>query len=154
MQKIGGVAAKIRGAARKGFTLVSVPAGNSDGLRDVAILEGIGPVLDAQVFAVKKYDEAVEVARTDRSGNMQKAIDEFKLVQKVVEKKGETILYNDFVVKKLEGILELAPTHLTATVLLEHAARKLPKRLSLRGSYSAVGIACSTIISNIRGGGR
>ena len=120
----------------------------------MAILEGVGPVLEAQVFAVEKYDEAVEVARTDRSTNMQKAIDEFRLIQQVVAKKGESILRNKFVIQKLEGILELAPNHLTATVLLEHSARKLPKQLSLRGSYSAVGISCSTIISQIRSGGK
>jgi len=153
VQKIGGVAAKIRGAARKGCELVSIPVGNSDGLRDVAILEGVLPVLEEQVFAVTKYDEAVAVARTDRSEETQKAIDEFKLIQKVVEQKGESILSNKYVIKKLENVLELAPNHLSAKVILEHSRDELPDNLSLRGSYSALNIATSTVMQQVRSGG-
>src|SRR5258708_39311355 len=66
IRKIGGVAAKIRGATAGGCNYVILPADNYEQVVDAMVYEGPGLVTDIQVIGAATLDEASALVRTER----------------------------------------------------------------------------------------
>ncbi len=151
VQPVGGVASKIKGAIRKNCTHVGIPDANKGSITDAYLLQGIKPLYQIQVFSLKNFDQASDLAALDRPESVQKALDEFTLVQKAL-KKNNKYIYNGKVRAKLRTIVKLTPNHLSAKLLLLHSIKKAPKKLSLVGSLTGVDQAGEKLLSMLRDG--
>ena len=137
VRPIGGLTGKIRGAIKKECSLMGAPKANEQSINDLYLIEGIKPLYQIQIFTLATFEEAREIAMTTRGEDMQKAIDEFALVQKAL-KRNEAYLNNAKVREKLRAIVKLAPNHASARLLYLHSVGKAPKLLSLPGSLAAI----------------
>lgn len=151
VRPIGGLAGKIRGAIKKKCTLLGAPKANEISVNDLSLIEGLEPLYQIQIFTIATFDEARAVAMKERSATMQKAIDEFAMVQ-VALNKDEKYLKNVKVREKLRTIVKLAPNHVSARLLYLHSVRKGPKTLSLPGSLMAIEKAATEFSSMLTDG--
>ena len=137
IRRIGGLSGKIRGAVKKGCTIVGAPKDNTQSVNDMYLNEGISPLIGVQVFTLSTFDEARAVAMSKRGEDLQTAIDEFTSVQKVLQR-DEKLVRNAKVLAKLKKIVQLAPNHQSARLLYLHGVGRGPNQLSLPGSLTAI----------------
>jgi len=151
VQKIGGTAAKIRGATKRGCKIVGIPVDNGKEVADVLLLDGIQQLLDIQIFTMKDFDEAYAISRVDedKSPEVKKTLATFDEVVKVMKEKkdgAEDLLKNPEVQKRLQGVIDQMPNHLSAKLLLQHGKGESPKTLSISGTLSQIEIASSGVL--------
>ena len=149
VQKIGGAAAKIRGATKRGCRIVGIPLDNGKEIGDVLILDGIQQLLDIQVFTLKDFDEAYAVSRAEKSAEVQETLEMFNAIAEVVNRDGESVLANPKVQERLEEVLERMPNHLSAELLLQKGKGTNPKLLTVSGTMSQIEIATSGTLRNV-----
>ncbi len=152
---VGGVDGKIRGAARRKCEIIAIPAGNHNVISDLLILEGPKSISNIQIFSIEEFKEALDLALEDeeRPEALRQAIGEFKEIQSVVKRsQGSAILRNSKVQAKLRKIVEMAPNHLSARLLLLKGLGKEPKQLSLPGSLLTIDRAAAPLIRAISNG--
>jgi hypothetical protein len=129
LRAIGGVSAKLTGAAASRCKLVVLPLENYDQLMDAVIYAGPTKATDVQVIGVSNLDEAVAAVRIDRDPKLTQAISLFTTVQQNAKKSPEYLRKKE-AADVLAQVLALAPQHLSAKVLLELAQAKTPPKLS------------------------
>ena len=151
VRPIGGLVGKISGAIKKKCTLLAAPASNKDSIHDLLLIDGIKPLYEIQIFTISDFDEARAVAMEERSEEMQKAIDEFALVQKAL-RKDEGFLKNSKVQQKLKAIVNLAPNHTSARLLFLKSVGKAPRKLSLTGSLTKIEQSAENLASMLEDG--
>ena len=151
IRRIGGLSGKVRGAVKKGCTLLGAPKDNTQSINDMYINEGISSLIAVQVFSLATFEEARAVAMSERSEEIQTAIDEFASVQKVLSR-DEKLVRNGKVLGKLKRIVQLAPNHQSARLLYLHGVGKGPSQLSLPGSLTAIEEAAGTFGTIIEDG--
>ncbi len=152
VQKIGGAAAKIRGATKRGCKIVGIPVDNAKEVTDVLLLDGIQQFLDIQVFTMKDFDQAHAIARAEKSAEVKATLSTFDEVVKVIKEKKEgglELLKNSEVQKRLQGVLDQMPNHLSAKLLLEHGKGESPKTLSVSGTLSQIEIVSSGVLRKL-----
>jgi len=135
VQPIGGVHAKLRGATHLKCKLLGIPSKNVIHATDLVLTEGLKPFLGIQVFSLAKFDDALSLARANRAPDLAAAITEFGIVAKAGAQNPQSLRTPD-AIGKLKSILQRAPGHLSAFVLLQYATDKLPKSLSPAGTLS------------------
>lgn len=138
VRQIGGVAAKIKGASLDGAQIIGVPAENIDGLNDLVILDTPQPLLDAQVFTLETLDDAVALARTDRDEDLAMAMNLFADLQTSTGRGGYRSLRNQESKDTLTLIVELAPNHVSAQMLLDDLNNDGPRHLSVTASLDEI----------------
>ena len=152
VQKIGGAAAKIRGATKRGCKIVGIPVDNAKEVTDVLLLDGIQQFLDIQVFTMKDFDQAHAISRAEKSSVVKGTLATFEEVVKVIKEKkegGVELLKNAEVQKRLQGVLDQMPNHLSAKLLLEHGKGESPKTLSVSGTLSQIEIVSSGVLRKL-----
>ena len=137
VRPVGGVQAKISGATKKNLELIAIPESNKKTLSDNYLIEGLSSLYSIQVFSISTFAEAAKIAHTDRDEELQKALDEFAMVQRAL-KRNEQFIFNTKVREKLKYVVESCPNHLSARLLLLHSLKRGPKTLSLSGSISGI----------------
>jgi hypothetical protein len=145
VQKIGGTAGKIRGATKRGCTIVGIPVSNGKEIADVLLMDGPQQLLDIQIFTLKDFDEAYAVSRKTKSPEVQETLDTFAAIAKVVKEGSLDLLKNSEVQKRLAAVVEEMPNHLSAKLLLEFGKDSHPKVLSVGGSFNELDVASSGI---------
>ncbi len=130
---IGGVSAKIKGAIASKCKLVIIPAENVDQLTDAVIYNGPELVSDVQVLGIRNLDEAVSMVRIDRDEKLAQAIALFAQLQKALQATPAAI-HTKQMQSDLQQVLNLAPEHLSARLLLAIARGDEPKTLSAAAS--------------------
>lgn len=145
--RIGGVAAKIRGATRRKCNIVGVPAGNGKEVTDILVLEGFKPLLDIQVFTMENMEQARAISRAVKSADVQSTLDDFSAVAEVIRDQGDKMLRNKAVQKKLKDVIKKMPNHISAKLLLDFATGKPPESLSISGSYHEINSRASGIMN-------
>jgi hypothetical protein len=147
VQKIGGVAAKIRGATKHGCKIVGIPAGNATGVADVLVMDGPEQLLDIQIFTMKDFDEAFAISRKKKSEDVQATLDAFaSVVERVKAGTDFSALKDPAVQVKLQNILKRMPNHLSAKLLLDYGKGDAPTRLSVGGSFQEIDILSSGML--------
>ena len=136
--RIGGVIAKMRGAVNRDCTVMSIPHGNRKDISDIYLLDGLKAITAIQVFAIKEFEEALALATTERSKELQDTLKLYDEVIKVVEEQGEVILKHTNTQERLNKILEVYPSHCTARFLLDLSKGNAPKTLSISGSMEEI----------------
>jgi hypothetical protein len=129
IRAIGGIAAKLRGATEAGCTVAAVPMENQDQLVDALISQGSPLLTGIQVIGMSTLDDGAAIARADRDPKLTQAIALFAQIQQSL-KDFPDYLTKPQGVEKLKKVLELAPNHLSAQLLLSSADNKLRHRLS------------------------
>jgi hypothetical protein len=132
VRAIGGVAAKLRGAAAAGCTVVAVPNENFDQVQDAMVYAGPSIVSNVNVLGISSLDDAAATARTDRAAKLAKAIDVFGQFEQSM-KDSPDFIYTDAAAAQLQQVLELAPNDLSAKLLMLVSQHRVP-RLSARAS--------------------
>jgi len=143
VQRIGGTAAKIRGATKRGCKIVGIPLDNGKEIGDVLLIDGIDPIVNIQVFTMKDFDEAYALSRLKKSSEVTGTLGLFEQVAGVVREQGEEVLANPAVQEKLEEILKRMPNHLSASLLLQKGREENPQRLTIGGTLNQIEIATS-----------
>lgn len=144
VQPVGGVTDKLRGAIEKDCSIVGIPLSNQASISDTYILEGIEPLYEIQIFTLETFEEASNIASVEREEDVQKALDEFTMVQGAL-KKNPKYIFNAKVREKLQTVRQLMPNHLSAKILLLHSMKKGPDKLSLLGSLNGIEVAASDL---------
>ena len=133
VQPIGGVAAKLRGAKSGGAEIVAIPIKNRRRALDLAMLDGIKPLMGLQVFTIETFDEALALASEKKPEKVKKAITLFAEIQS-----SKLSLTHPQTLQKLRQILVLAPNHLSAKIVLMKAQNQFPSSLSIVASLEEV----------------
>jgi len=152
VQPIGGVAAKVRGATKGACKIVAVPAKNERSVQDILVLDGPGPLAAIHVFALEQFNQAVQLADSERTGTLQQAVAEFDVIRSALQRDPRqmlAILRTPQAITRLQAVLEKAPHSLSAKYLLMYAQGRVPTKLSLAGSIEAadagaMGLSSST----------
>jgi hypothetical protein len=101
---------------------------------------------------MKDFDEAYAISRATKSADVQSTLDAFDEVVEVIKAKGdkgEELLKNAEVQKRLEGVLKQMPNHLSAKLLLAQGKGEAPKTLTISGALSQIEIASSGVIRKL-----
>jgi Lon protease (S16) C-terminal proteolytic domain len=141
VRAIGGVYAKLHGAVASKCTLVAIPLENEPQLVDAVVYNGPAMLIDTQVIGIGSLNDAIATVRTERDPKLKQAIDLFAKVQQAVKDKPASLKSQD-TIAILRQVIDLAPNHLSAKVLLAVAQGKQPKTLSAGASlyYTAVAV--------------
>ncbi|MFT5468542.1 MAG: hypothetical protein ACI8UO_003652 [Verrucomicrobiales bacterium] len=131
---IGGVVAKLRGAEKSGASLIAVPFENSYALNDLVVLGEAENLARLQVFVVNEFEEAMALARTDRSPEMKASMADFAKLQAQFSGGVVNVIKTPEAQQLLTQILERTPNHASAQLMRQVASGSAPKRLSLNGS--------------------
>lgn len=151
VQPVGGVPAKIRGAANRSCSYVAVPASAEKELIDSVLMEGPAALWEIQVFTVKTFEEARALSSTKKSAELTEAITKFAEVQKVLQaQKTPTLLANPKVQERLIAIQKAAPNCFSAKLMLAYGTGKLPKQLSLGGSLQKIDGITENLIKRMK----
>jgi hypothetical protein len=143
--KVGGVAAKIRGATRRHCRIVGIPEGNARSANDLLVLKGLNPLLDVQIFTLHDLDQARTLAHKDKDPVTTATLANFNLVANTIHEKGPELLQNSHVHDKLEEIVEAMPNHMSARLLLEIARGRDHEKLSAGGSFHEIDTTVSAV---------
>ncbi len=129
IRPIGGVAAKLRGAATAGATIVVIPAGNYDQLTDAVVYGGSSLLINTHVIGAATLEDAAAIARTDRPEAIAAAVKLFDDLQPELKKFPEHVHVKN-VQDILQQIVTLVPNDFSARMLLAIGQNKAPKKLS------------------------
>ena len=130
LRQIGGVAAKMRGATAAGCDVMIVPAANYDQVVDAMVFEGPSLITDIQVIGAETLDDATAAARVDRNEKLSRWMTLARWAQ--ILKKSPGRVHTKDTQDKLNRVLELAPNHISAKLLLllaqEYSRKSFPRR--------------------------
>lgn len=150
VRPIGGVDAKMKGALKSGCFAVGVPDANMRDVLDALILNKSDRLISKiQIFGMTKLDDAVALVRTDRTKELQEAIDEFKAVMPAIS---FGYRMTEETAAKVESVLKKAPNHLSAQILLAQQRNELPKTISLRRSLGLLNDIASPYLKCLQHG--
>lgn len=135
VRRVGGVAAKIRGAMLDQRRCVGVPRENAEDVDDLALLFPFNTLWKIQIFRVDTLDEAFALARADRATDLRRAMDLFAQIQGAVGLETPRLTTaHQSLVPRLEEVLKLAPNHASADWMLRQLRGRTPGTLSLHSS--------------------
>jgi hypothetical protein len=135
IQKIGGIASKIRGAIADKYTIVTLPKSNAAAVADLFVTPDRFDVLKhVQIFAVETIPDMIGIVRTDRAQKLDQAMTLYQQVQTGLEQGGLSYLHKDQTQALLKQVLELAPNHVSAKYALDISQDKGPRTLTRTGS--------------------
>ena len=151
VQPVGGVPAKIRGAVGRQCRIVGVPAANERAVRDFFLTEGPHALMSINVFALKEFDQARDLAMTTRPAALTTALAEFDKIIKAApaKEKAPAWVKMPAVAAQLRKVTAAAPHHLSARLLLEYAEGRAPAMLSLAGSIEVIESETSDVLKSI-----
>lgn len=149
---VGGVASKIRGAIKSKCRMVGIPVDNKEAVQDLVILYGIENLWQIQVFSLSTLDQAIDLARKDKSDNLEKAITKFREVAKFIPKDMRFYQFSAKmkIINMLKEVLTLAPNHMSARVLHDVIVGSSYLRLSFLTSVEEVNRLSSDILTDIK----
>jgi hypothetical protein len=131
VRKVGGVTAKVRGAALDKALYAAIPEANESVISDLAILHGNSAVAEIQIFSIATLQDALAIGKKEKDPKLAEAIKRFTELQPSLAKFEKLTLQKAETKAALKKILELAPNHLSARHLLAVAEGKAPKNLSV-----------------------
>ncbi len=136
VRPVGGVEAKLRGAARKDCEIFAVPAGNKASIDDIYVIDGIAAVSETQVILINTFEEALRIGRSEKEEAVKQAVEDFKLVSKAVKSNPKNASHPK-VVAKLKTILEAILGDESALLVALHGVAA-SRTLSLQGSLNVI----------------
>ena len=151
VRPVGGILGKVRGAAKRDCKVMAIPIGNKADIDDIYVLEGINSIIATQIILIENFDQAWQVGRGERSDKIQRALDDYEMIQAAITRSSASINHAQ-VREKLKSILEVIPNHDSARLIALHSVGKGPKKLSLAGSIQAIQGAAKELNATIASG--
>ncbi|MEY3395417.1 MAG: hypothetical protein RL346_1653 [Verrucomicrobiota bacterium] len=148
---VGGIGAKIRGAANKNCGIMAVPMGNKSAVHDLYVMEGIQIIAATQIILIRTFEDAWQIARLRRDAPIQQAMDDYAMVQAAIAKSAANASHPK-VREKLKSILDTLPHHESARLIALHGIGKAPKKLSLAGSLQSIEEAATELGNTMQNG--
>ncbi len=139
-------------ATRGTASRILMPEKNVTQAADCLVNEGVVGAGRVQMFAVKDFDEVLQMAALQPDPDMAKSIELFDGVQKTLSASGadaEAILKKVDTQEQLRFTLRKWPSHMTARLLLGHVAGRY-RTFSLPSSIEAVDRIATTLLKNIQ----
>jgi hypothetical protein len=130
VRTVGGITAKLRGAALDGCTAAAIPEGNEPAFADMRLMQGDASMWNVQVFSIGTLQEAVRLLRTDRDAKITESMHLFDGLRPQLAKSERETLKSAETIKTLNKILDLTPNCLSAKYLLEMAEGNAPRTIS------------------------
>jgi hypothetical protein len=127
VQPIGGVEAKIRGAAKDKCDVIAIPIGCKREIIDMAVLKQYADIRAVQIFTIKNFEQAKALAAAEKSSDVEASIVAFAKLDGSNKKAAEA---------ELRAILKRTPNHLSAEIMLKALLGSIPRKLSLSGSFA------------------
>lgn len=149
VQPIGGVGAKVRGAVNAGCELVMIPAENFDELTDLALDGEFDLFSKIQVFTIESLDQALQLAFEERDEKASRALSDFQVVSRAINRFGLKNLPQDDLLMRLRTVGQAMPNHASARILAMETTNLLPKNYTLYGSFSRIEQAISPFLDAI-----
>ncbi|MBK8097923.1 MAG: hypothetical protein IPK26_12500 [Planctomycetes bacterium] len=151
---VGGVFAKVRGAALGGCTRVGIPLACAGELVDALVLAGPQPVLALEVIGLANVEDAIALARLDRSERVLLASERFGQLRKAAEAQmvPKPRARSAEIDRLVADVLAMVPNHISARLIGAWNAGSLPARLSIGGSLEAVRMNLIRYLTTIRVG--
>jgi hypothetical protein len=129
VRKIGGVAAKLRGATADKCLYAGLPLENRENVADMVLFYGDASIREIQIFSLETLQDAAALLRKDRSPQLTEAMKEYNdLLPRLRGGRGTYSLPSNQ--KVLENIVALAPNHESAKMMLEIAKGSFPRTLT------------------------
>lgn len=152
VQPVGGVPAKIRGAAAKQCRIVGIPAANERAVRDLLISEGPATLLSINIFGMKEFSHARDLAVSNRSAELATALTEYDKIIKTAPTGPQLSAWLRLpgVVGQLRKVVAAAPHHLSAKLLLEAAEARGAQNMSLAGSLEAIDFEAGDLMDAVK----
>lgn len=132
VRPVGGVIAKLIGAAQKDINVVAIPHANRSVARDLYVTYGVAAFLKLQIVSVESFEEAWSLAQAERPADVRKALDLYAEVQSSSPQNSKENM------DKLKEVLEILPGHQSARSLALHLMGRGPRTLSVGGSLEAI----------------
>ena len=152
VQPIGGVVAKVEAAQDSNCSRIAIPASNAHSLTDSIVMDGTSLAVSIPIFAIESFEEAKALAKSERSQELNLALEEFSLIQDVYKRNPNAFhqtLKHPAMLDKLNGILENSPNFYSAQILRRASAGSLPSTLSLSGSLDWIRQRTSELVQGI-----
>jgi hypothetical protein len=134
------VSAKLHGATLDKCLYAVIPEDNETAFADMGCLYGHSALWAVQVFSVERMQDAVSIARKDRSPELAQAINLFADLQPQLNRNEVMALRNPKVIDALHKILELAPNHLSAKYVLALSDGTFSPKLSENGTLHQLSV--------------
>ncbi|MDB6069680.1 MAG: Sporulation protease LonB, partial [Verrucomicrobiales bacterium] len=152
VQPVGGVPAKIRGAAAKQCRIVGIPAANERAVRDLMISEGPATLVTINIFGMKEFSQARDLAVTQRPAALAGALTEYDKIIKAAPPGPQLAAWLKLpgVVGQLRKVVAAAPHHISAKLLLEFAEARGPQSMSLAGSLEAIDFEAGDLMDAVK----
>ena len=96
----------------------------------------------------KEFDSRTEVLAHGSAVLYPETLDAFEAVAGIIKEKGEDMVKNAAVQKKLEDVLDKMPNHISAKLLLDFAKGKAPTHLTVGGSFHEIDSNASGVFSS------
>ena len=136
---VGGVSSKIRGAHRKGISVIVIPEENKLAVDDLTLLFDLSTIWKTQIFSAAEFSDVVKIATTKKAAAVKSSIAKFNKLVPILDAGSKSIRDNrSMMIKELNEILSLTPNHQSARVLKMMLMGKRPKKLSLNGSIDLI----------------
>ncbi len=153
VQPVGGVADKLRAAVQRKCTVVAIPAACEQQVIDSLVVSGPALAARTQILGMQTFDDAVSYGKTRRDSKVTVAMTRFQALQTQLLAGSTGIsarINSPQVHDELQAILAELPQHLSAKLLLMVAERRLPTRLSTRGSLDLIDERAGFIIQAVK----
>lgn len=152
VQPVGGVPAKIRGAAAKQCRIVGIPAANERAVRDLLISEGPSTLVSINIFGMKEFSHARDLAVSNRAAGLVTALTEYDKIIKAAPTGPQLAAWIKLpgVVGQLRKVVAAAPHHLSAKLLLESAEARGPQSMSIAGSLEAIDFEAGDLMDAVK----
>jgi hypothetical protein len=125
--------------------------GNKAAIDDIYVVEGIAAIAKTQVILIETFDQALEIAKAKKTEAIQKALDDYAMVQKAIENNAANASHPK-VLATLKTVLDAIPNHESAKLIALHGSGRGPKKLSLAGSLDAIQKAAVDLNTTMQNG--
>jgi hypothetical protein len=146
---VGGICAKITGAARSGCARVIIPAPNQREACDLLVLGEASILTRIEVLTASNLVDALRFTRADPDPALAEASARFARIRKGFETRVySTSSPSPSLQRELQEILTRVPQHLSARLLLMQVTGRFDRRLSLSESLRQI---CAAVLPVIHG---
>lgn len=135
----GHLATRIRTLEGSPPPVIGVPMASEADVRDLALMDELDVLARQQIIALRSLDDARAISAKERPEAVAKALALFAGVREASARTPvKTLLRNPRFLQRLQGITALTPNHLSAKLLLQAAAGKVPGRITFATSVQAM----------------
>ncbi len=149
IQPLHDIRERLVGLGSEDSRIIGIPHGDANSLSDLLILYGPTVFAKHQIFALKRFEEALDLGAPSgtREAKLEEAISKFSELQGVLNQAGGVRhLAHPATIERLKEVMALAPHHGSSRMLGLWATGRAPRRLTLAASLDLVMEATGEVV--------